>query len=74
MEYVGFFTAGFDRKDKNKDGLLTPNEHAHPSFQRADHDQNDQLTRDEFASIFERQFRNLDKDNSGFITIDEFDP
>ncbi|MGB7323489.1 MAG: sulfatase-like hydrolase/transferase [Rubripirellula sp.] len=70
-EYVGHGVAGFDRKDKDKDGFLAPSEHSHPSFEFADQDKNEQLTREEFASIFQRQFDSLDKDNSGFVTADE---
>ncbi|WP_145419373.1 sulfatase-like hydrolase/transferase [Planctomycetes bacterium K23_9] len=70
-EYVSHFMAGFKRKDKNKDGMLGPTEHAHPSFATADRDKNDQLTRKEFQSIFERQFTRQDKDESGFLSQDE---
>lgn len=70
-EYVGHFIAGFDRKDKNQNGVLEPNEHSHASFARADQDNNKQLTRKEFESIFLRQFKSLDQDNSGFISADE---
>ena len=70
-EYTEHFMSGFDRKDKNSDGVLGPTEHDHPSFARADLDKNDQLTREEFQSIFERQFTGLDKDSSGFISADE---
>lgn len=70
-EYIAHFMAGFDRKDKNKDGVLGPTEHAHPSFVRADQNKNGQLTREEFQSIFERQFSSLDKDKSGFLSADE---
>jgi archaellum component FlaF (FlaF/FlaG flagellin family) len=70
-EYVGYFAVGFDRKDKNNDGVLTPDEHPHASFTRADQDNDNQLTREEFVSIFERQFSNLDKNNGGFITASE---
>ncbi|MCM2371264.1 sulfatase-like hydrolase/transferase [Aporhodopirellula aestuarii] len=71
-EFVDYFSAGFERKDKNKDGLLTPDEHTHASFQGADRDENGQLTRAEFASIFERQFDNTyDKNKDGVATADE---
>lgn len=71
-EYITHSMAGFDRKDKNNDGMLDPTEHAHPSFARADLDNNHKLTREEFQSIFERQFKSLDKDKSGFLSADEF--
>ncbi|MDF7826809.1 sulfatase-like hydrolase/transferase [Pontiellaceae bacterium B12227] len=71
-EYVDFHTAGFEGKDKNKDGLLSPDEHTHKSFKGADRDQNGQLTRKEFSTIFERQFDNAyDKNGDGIATIDE---
>ncbi|VGO18318.1 sulfatase-like hydrolase/transferase [Pontiella sulfatireligans] len=71
-EYVDFFAAGFERKDKNKDGLLTPDEHTHASFKGADRDANGQLTREEFATIYERQFDNaFDKNGDGVVTADE---
>jgi arylsulfatase A-like enzyme len=60
-EYVGPFIAGFARKDKNADGLLTPDEHSHPSFAIGDQDKNGQLTRDEFASILNVSSANLTK-------------
>lgn len=70
-EFLAYSAANFDRKDKNKDGVLSPNEHNHPSFARADQDNDNMLTRKEFTSIFERQFGGLDKDKSSFITADE---
>ena len=71
-EYVGFFTSKFDQKDTNQDGLLTPDEHTHKSFKGADHDANGQLTREEFATIYERQFDNAyDKNGDGVVTSDE---
>ncbi len=73
QEYINHFAGGFDRKDKNQDGVLTPSEHAHPSFMIADTDEDKQLTRAEFASIFKRQFDRMDRDKNGFITADEID-
>ncbi|GAA5508186.1 sulfatase-like hydrolase/transferase [Novipirellula caenicola] len=71
QEYINHFVGGFDRKDKNQDGVLTPSEHAHPSFTIADTDEDQRLTRAEFASIFKRQFDRMDRDKNGFITADE---
>jgi arylsulfatase A-like enzyme len=71
-EYVDFFAVGFERKDRNKDGLLTPDEHAHASFKGADRDKDGRLTRDEFLSIFQRQFDNAyDKNKDGVVTAQE---
>lgn len=71
QEYLAHFAAGFDRKDKNSDGVLSNDEHSHPSFAAADQDNNGQLTRQEFASIFERQFKGLDADRNGAISAAE---
>lgn len=70
-EYVAPAVANFDRKDKNKDGLLSETEHTHPSFKRADADTNGVLTRAEFRTIFERQFRLVDKNGDGALTPGE---
>ncbi|WP_146395971.1 sulfatase-like hydrolase/transferase [Planctomycetes bacterium CA13] len=72
-EYIAHFVGGFDRKDKNKDGVLSPGEHSHPSFGRADQNQDEQLTREEFTTIFSRQFELLDKDKNGFISANEME-
>ncbi|MGB7342639.1 MAG: sulfatase-like hydrolase/transferase, partial [Pirellulaceae bacterium] len=70
-EYIEHTSVGFDHKDKNKDGVLSPAEHTHASFTWADQDQDGQLTRAEFMSIFERQFASRDKNKDGYITADE---
>lgn len=70
-EYVNHFSPGFQRKDKNDDGVLSRDEHRHHSFDAVDVDKNNELTQEEFRSIFTRQFKRLDKDGSGGITAEE---
>ena len=72
-EYVAYFTERFDAKDKNKDGVLTPNEFPFAaSFKSADKNKNGKLTKKEYSSIYARQFDNAhDKNKDGFITVDE---
>lgn len=71
-EYVGVYLAGFDRKDKNNDGLLTADEFPHPTSLRiGDTDGDGKLTREEFPAIFERQFQGKDKNKDGVVTTDE---
>lgn len=71
IEYLAPFVSGFDRKDKDGDGVLTPEEHAHASFKLADKDKNMQLTKDEFLSIHRRHFVNFDQNADGQLTPDE---
>jgi hypothetical protein len=71
-EYVASSAEKFVQKDKNKDGVLTPDEHTHKSFKKADQDKNGQLTRAEYNSIYEQQFKRAhDKNGDGFIASDE---
>ncbi|TWT80416.1 EF hand [Planctomycetes bacterium CA13] len=71
-EYVAPRAAGFGRKDHNKDGVLSLNEHAHSSFEVADKNQDNQLTPEEYASVFEDQFdQHYDKNGDGVCTVDE---
>lgn len=69
-EYVALFGEGFERKDKDKDGVLTPTEHPHTgSFKYGDVDKNGKLTRDEYLNFFGQQFdRTHDTNKDGFIT------
>ncbi|VGO18335.1 histidine phosphatase family protein [Pontiella sulfatireligans] len=71
-EYVAEKVTGFERKDKNNDGVLSPDEHTHKSFKGADLDHNGQLTREEFSAIFKKRFDNkYDKNKVGFIAVEE---
>lgn len=70
-EYVGHFAPGFERKDKNKDGVLSREEQPHKSFDAADQDKNNQLTREEFMTTFHRQFKGQDRNGDGVITADD---
>ncbi|TWU39612.1 sulfatase-like hydrolase/transferase [Novipirellula artificiosorum] len=70
-EYLAPFYTGFERKDRNSDGVLTPDEHAHASFEGADKDKNGHLTREEYLAIHRRHFANFDKNGDGYITPDE---
>lgn len=71
-EYVARHASGFGRKDQNKDGVLSSEEHGHSSFKDADNNQDNQLTPEEYASIFEEQFdHSYDKNGDGIFTIDE---
>jgi hypothetical protein len=74
-EYVASFAAGFDRKDADKDGLLTPTEHRHTgSFRYGDEDKDGRLTRDEYLKFFGKQFDRIhDANKDGFITGVEAD-
>ncbi|MEN8661164.1 MAG: histidine phosphatase family protein [Lentimonas sp.] len=71
-EYVALHASGFGRKDKNKDGVLSSDEHTHSSFKDADKNQDNQLTNEEFTAIYEEQFDNAyDKNGDGICTVDE---
>lgn len=71
-EYVARHAAGFGRKDKNKDGVLSSDEHAHSSFEGADLNKDNQLSSEEYVHIFEKQFDNsFDKNGDGIATVDE---
>lgn len=64
--------SGFGRKDKNKDGFLSSDEHNHSPFEGADKNQDDQLSSDDFTSIYEAQFdQSYDKNGDGICTVDE---
>lgn len=41
-------------------------------FANLDKDKDDQITKEEFLSPFQRQFENLDKNHDGVLTDDEF--
>lgn len=70
QQFVKRYTDGFDRKDKNDDKFLSPDEHDHSSFEKADKNKDNQLTREEYSTIFERQFDNTyDKNKDGVITV-----
>ena len=70
-EYLKFRSDDFARKDKNADQLLQPDEHAHPSFERADADKNGLLSKIEFLAIFEKQFNRIDANGDGEIAVAE---
>ena len=75
-EYVGFFAKSFEKKDKNKDGVLTPDEVTRASaFKSGDANKDGKLTDKEYASIFEKQFdRAHDKNKDGFASGAEITP
>ncbi|MEP4077262.1 histidine phosphatase family protein [Haloferula sp.] len=71
-EYVGRHAAGFGRKDKDKDGALSEEEHNHSSFEDADVNQDKKLSPEEYASVFEEQFdKSHDKNGDGVCTLEE---
>jgi hypothetical protein len=73
-EYMAPHVSGFTRKDKDGDGVLTREEHSHPSFDRADKDKNGKLSQEEFASIHRRHFTGFDKNDDGYLSPVEMKP
>ena len=70
-EYVAAFAEGFERKDKDKDEVLTPTEHRHAgSFKYGDVDHNGKLTRDEYLNFFGQQFDRIHDTNKDGVLND----
>ncbi|WP_404310535.1 sulfatase-like hydrolase/transferase [Neorhodopirellula lusitana] len=70
-EYTAPFVLSFQRKDKDQDGVLSADEHTHPSFQRADQDSSGSLSREEFLGIHRGHFERADLNADGRITPSE---
>jgi hypothetical protein len=52
-EYIALIASGFEQKDKDTNGVLTPSEHRHTgSFKFGDTDKDGKLTRDEYIGYF----------------------
>ena len=71
-EYIGLFMPNAERQDRNRDGLLTPEEFPYAgSFRLGDADQSGTLTMDEAKIMYEKQFNGRDTNNDGVVTADE---
>ncbi|MDF7824630.1 sulfatase-like hydrolase/transferase [Pontiellaceae bacterium B12227] len=73
QEHLDYYVPRYDACDKNRDGVLTPEEFPYPaSFRIGDVDSDEKLTREEFPAIYEQQFnRSHDKNKDGVLTPDE---
>lgn len=75
QEYVQYRMGGFEKMDKNKDGMVDSSEAWNASFMNSvDADKNGKISRREAETYHAKIAKNVDKDKDGFITFEDLNP